>query len=93
MHDLASQSSLTLTLSREVDGSTSARSDKSSPSSFKISAEGLQLIVLIASNLLMQPSICGLYFSTQAAEDAMTAKSPNISMISPDNLNKAEINA
>ena len=36
--------------------------------------------------LLMQASICDLYFSTQAADDATTAKSPKTSTINPDNL-------
>lgn len=38
------------------------------------------------SILLMQASISGLYFSTQAEDDAMTANSPKTSTIIPDNL-------
>lgn len=34
----------------------------------------------------MQASISGLYFSTQAEDDAMTANSPKTSTIIPDNL-------
>lgn len=34
----------------------------------------------------MHASISPLYFSTQAADDAITATSPKMSMINPDNL-------
>ena len=34
----------------------------------------------------MHASISDLYFSTQAADDATTAISPNTSTINPDNL-------
>lgn len=76
----------TFTLWWEVGRCIPFRSVKSNPSSFNISTDCLQFIWLISSILLMQASTWGLYFSTHAADDAITAKSPKTSTISPDNL-------
>lgn len=65
--------SFTLVILGEFGNSSSPESDKSNPSSFKISMHGLQVIWLTLSILLIQALICSLYFSTQAAEEATTA--------------------
>lgn len=61
---------------------------KSRPSSFKTSMDGLQINLFIFDILLRQSSISALYFSTQAADDAITAASPKTSTIKPDSLHK-----
>lgn len=66
----------TLTLLGEVTKSKFVESEKSNPSSLRISTDGLQLMRLIPLILQMQDFICCWYFSTQAAEEAITAKSP-----------------
>lgn len=76
----------TFVLSGHVDGCISFKSDTSIPSSFKISTDGLHFIWLMSSILLMQACMSDLYFSTQAADDAITADSPKTSTINPDNL-------
>jgi hypothetical protein len=64
---------LTFILSGQVDRCFSFTSDTFIPSSFKISTDVLQMIWLIPSVLLMQASTSCFSFSTQAAEDAITA--------------------
>lgn len=78
----------TFVLRGQVNEYISFKFDISSPSSFKTSTDGLQFKWLTSLILLMQASISGLYFSTQAADDAITAISPKTSTISPDNLYK-----